>query len=381
MPLTLYAIRERLGVFWNLGVKLPMAGMTRKSRDNLKVPRAVLALERYLGGEDLGTIRCELAISRLRWNRLWRGFQDAAAGDGEDLTVVAKETGFPVEWIVGWQKLWHKYRDNPASKERLGKPVQIKKAGVVDDEESRLRQRLLEEHGYTPAAARQFMQELRDLAVRLKRLDRRPGQVITFGVAADEPPGRSLDEARLGIVALEYITPEDWGAVKKTSPQELKWQRLERLATQAYEQGVALSLPDLAHLLGVSTDAVQDIIKKHDQVILPTRGRIADMGSTLSHAEKIIALYMDGYTETEIKRRTGHSYDSIERYLWDFSRVVCLTERGMPLPAIRQATGMSRRVVSKYLDLYKRFSHPDFTFRMARVRRMMETGDPKKNGR
>ncbi|MBC7084578.1 MAG: DUF1670 domain-containing protein, partial [Firmicutes bacterium] len=61
------------------------------------------------------------------------------------------------------------------------------------------------------------------------------------------------------------------------------------------------------------------------------------MGSTLSHAEKIIALYMDGYAETEIKRRTGHSYDSIERYLWDFSRVICLRERGMPLPAIRQA--------------------------------------------
>ena len=90
---------------------------------------------------------------------------------------------------------------------------------------------------------------------------------------------------------------------------------------------------------------------------------------------------MDGYTETEIKHRTGHSYDSIERYLFDFSRVICLTERGMPLPAIRQATAMSRRVVTKYLTLYERFNHPDFAFRMARVRRMVEQGNPKKNGR
>ena len=225
------------------------------------------------------------------------------------------------------------------------------------------------------------MQELRDLAIRLKNLDRRPGQVITFGVAADEPPGRSLNEARLCLVVLDYITPEDWGAIKRTSPQELKWQRLERLATQAYAQGVALSLADLAHLLGISTDAIQNTMKKHDQVLLPTRGRVADMGATLSHAEKIIALYMDGYTETEIKRRTGHSYDSIENYLWNFSRVICLTERGMPLPAIRQALGMSRRVVTKYLNLYERFNHPDFAFRMARVRRMVENGNPKKNGR
>ncbi len=75
-----------------------------------------------------------------------------------------------------------------------------------------------------------------------------------------------------------------------------------------------------------------------------------------------------------------HSYNSIERYLFDFSRVICLTERGMPLPAIRQALGMSRKVVSKYVDLYRRFNHPDYAFRMARVRRMVN-GDPKKNGR
>ena len=74
-------------------------------------------------------------------------------------------------------------------------------------------------------------------------------------------------------------------------------------------------------------------------------------------------------------------YDSIERYLWDFSRVICLTERGMPLPAIRQALGLSRRVVTKYLNLYERFNHPDFAFRMAKVRRMVENGNPKKNGR
>lgn len=90
---------------------------------------------------------------------------------------------------------------------------------------------------------------------------------------------------------------------------------------------------------------------------------------------------MDGYTETEIKRRTGHSYDSIENYLWNFSRVICLTEREMPLPAIRQALGMSRRVVTKYLNLYERFNHPDFAFRMARARRMVEHGKPKKKER
>ena len=125
------------------------------------------------------------------------------------------------------------------------------------------------------------MQELCDLAVRLKQLDRCPGQFITFGVAADEPPGRSLSEARLLLVVLDYVTAEDWGLSNRISPQELKLKRLERLCTQSYEQGVALSQPNLAHLLGISSDAVQSTIKKHDQVILPTRGRVADRGSKL----------------------------------------------------------------------------------------------------
>jgi hypothetical protein len=122
-------------------------------------------------------------------------------------------------------------------------------------------------------------------------------------------------------------------------------------------------------------------MKKHDHVILPTRGRMADMGSTLSHAEKIVALYMDGYTETEIKSRTGHSYDSIERYLFDFSRVICLTERGMPLPADPPGYWHVPKGGDQILKLYERFNHPDFAFRMAKIRRMVEHGNPKKNGR
>ncbi|HZW98362.1 MAG TPA: DUF1670 domain-containing protein [Bacillota bacterium] len=380
MPLTLVALRERLKPLWQQGAKLPLAGLTRATRGQMRALRGVLAVERYLQGEELITIRRELAVSKLQWSKWWRGFQDTIAAE-EDAEVLTGHIDLPEELIAGWQKLWQEYGEQPASKERLGKRVPVSPPAPVIDEEERLQQRLLNEHGYSPAAVRSFMQELRDLAVRLKNLDRRQGQIITFGVAADEPPGRSLNEARLLLVTLDYIIPEDWGAIKRTSPQELKWQRLERLCTQAYAQGVALSLPDLAHLLGISVDAVQNTIKKHDQVILPTRGRIADMGSTLSHSEKIIALYMDGYTETEIKRRTGHSYDSIERYLFDFSRVICLTERGMPLPQIRQATGMSRKVVTKYLNLYARFNHPDFVFRMAKIRRMVEQGDLKKNGR
>ncbi|MEW5786022.1 MAG: hypothetical protein AB1767_13270, partial [Bacillota bacterium] len=109
--------------------------------------------------------------------------------------------------------------EHPASQERLGKPVVVKQPAALVDEEDRLRQRLLTEHRYTPAAACSFMQELRDLAVRLKNIGRRPGQIITFGVAADEPPGRSLNEARLCLVALDYITRKTGARLKGPAPR------------------------------------------------------------------------------------------------------------------------------------------------------------------
>ena len=103
------------------------------------------------------------------------------------------------------------------------------------------------------------------------------------------------------------------------------------------------------------------------------------MGPTLSHADKIIRLYMDGYTETEIVRRTGHSYDSIESYLLDFARVTYLLEKNLPIPAIRKVMGCSRKLVEKYVSLYREFCGSDYAFMMARIRRMAEAHPVKKN--
>ena len=68
MPLTLVALRDRLKPLWQQGALLPLAGLTRATREQMLFPRAVLAVERYLKGEDLTLIRRELAVSRLTWD-------------------------------------------------------------------------------------------------------------------------------------------------------------------------------------------------------------------------------------------------------------------------------------------------------------------------
>lgn len=347
-PLSARAIRARLKKLWDKGAALPVAGMSTKTRSSFKADRQALALERYLEGEPLRQILSDLAVPRVMWNRWWQIFNSETAN--EELVELKK-----------------RYSLKNTSREAVG--------GKED-----FNRLLQKRHGYSPAAAENFIMELEELAKEL-RFCLEPGQLLYSAVEAKEPPGKPLAECSLVNTVLDYVTEIDWQLLDTDSPKKLKWERIQRLVTGAYAQGATLSQGDISYLMSISVDAVQDCIKAYPQVVLPTRGFVADMGPTISHAEKVISLYMDGYTETEIKRRTSHSHDSIERYLVDFSRVVLLTEKEMPLPMIRQVLGFSRRVTEKYQYLYRKFNTPEYSWRMQRIRRIAAAHPVKKNKR
>ncbi|MGI6708016.1 MAG: DUF1670 domain-containing protein [Dethiobacteria bacterium] len=381
-PLNVSAIRERLTKLIEQGVSLPLAGTTKETRSKFKAPRAVLAIKRYLDGEKLVEIRKSLCISQNRWRQWWNSFRRVIKLQGEDISIIAGDISQPPGLVESWLELWEQERGEPTAEKVLKEdtlwPWEARdsfntKPGFI---------KLLEErHGYSPAAAEEFSLELGELSKKFSGKARTGGQLIYIGVSSSVGPGKSLKEAELEPVLLDYLTSEDWAELNRDSPKELKWRRIERFATQAYAQGAALTLPDIAYLASISVDAVRDAIAEHPQVLLPTRGRVADMGSTLSHAEKIIDLFMYGYTETEIMRRSGHSLESVERYLLDFSKVVYLVESGMPLPAVRKVTDFSKRLVQKYYELYKRYATDDFIFAMSKIRRFARANRAGPNNR
>lgn len=371
-PQTHRGIRAILQSFWQQGVLLPVAGMKKENRrQNL---RGALAVDRYLSGEDLSTLRKNLAISTSRWQQWWQGFKELVQNQG----LAMRE---PSELLEVWWEIWTRHREkNPGVVARLGLDQEpLSQPGIGTGSRQAFGELLRRRHGYSLAAVEQFLDELAELATRLNRQERSPGAIIYQAVSDREPAGKKLSECELKAVVLDYVTQEDWELVNRDNAESLKWARLVRLATQARYQGATLNQPDLALLLGLSTKSVQTLLKEHPGVVVPTRGMVADMGPALSHADKIIRLYMDGYTETEIVRRTGHSYESVENYLLDFARVTYLLERGLPVPAIRKVLGCSRRLVEKHVNLYREFSGPDHAFMMAKVRRLAEAHPVKKN--
>lgn len=379
-PQTHRGIRALLQSFWQQGVCLPVAGMKKENRRLMQGLRGAIAIDRYLSGADLDGLRKDLAISTSRWQRWWQGFKELVKNPDKPAGELAGLLQEPPELIDAWRKAYTSHlKKDPGLAGRLGLEDRYISQGPGGTTSRRAFAELLRHrHGYSPAAVEQFLDELAQLAARLNRQERAFGAIIYQAVSDREPAGKKLSECELKAVVLDYVTQEDWELVNRDNAQALKWARLLRFATQARAQGAVLTQPDLALLLGLSTKTIQTLLKEHPEVLVPTRGIVADMGPALSHADKIIRLYMDGYTETEIVRRTGHSYESVENYLLDFARVTYLLETGLPVPAIRKALGRSRRLVEKYVKFYREFCGPDYAFMMAKVRRLAEAHPVKK---
>lgn len=260
------------------------------------------------------------------------------------------------------------------------------------------------EHGMPLAVGRVYLRRLRELAKGLQReweggegewvngngngkveRCRNEGETIFLAISSEEGPRTRLSEGKILAVCLEYIKPSDLeiGGPRckhKNRLCDLKSARIVRYARQARDQGALLSLPDIAMLMGIGVDTVRNLIKAkaNDGVIVPTRGLMKDIGRGVSHKCKIIELYLQMYTETEIVDRSGHSYESIEAYVKEFARVVMLAESGLNAVTIRQVTGRSMTLVNAYLDLYRKYDgNPDYVFRLEHIKKSFAKGEDK----
>lgn len=371
------ALGNRLKSFWETGCILPVCGMTRSNRAKMRWLRPALLIYRYLKGEPLPELKEELAVSNTLWREWWRAFRQMLIMEKRDAKESAEILGLPLVLLEQWQRVYEKTQSLTTARERLQVAHLWEWERSLSDK-THFRQVLLDRHGFSKAAAVEFIDELHLLCQDLKLSKQKPGEICYFAVSAEEPPGRSLLEAELVVCNLEYINPCDWQLFDRDQVSSLKWERLKRLTTQAFHQGAALTQPDLSFLLGISVEAVRKAIKAHPQVVLFTRGQVMDMGPTISHAEKIIRLWMDGYSETDIVKRSQHSYESIERYLLKFAQVLYLLEQGMPVSAIRTVLGSSRKVVERYVGLYQEYVESPDSWRLGQLRRMATSHPVKK---
>jgi hypothetical protein len=235
---------------------------------------------------------------------------------------------------------------------------------------------LMRRHLFSASRAELLCGALDESMGKLAGYQRESGEIAFFAVGQDEPAGKSRADCQLVTVMLPfYLQAED--TVERGTVGDLKIRKAVRLAASARHQGGLLCLPDLAFLLGMGISALQQAIAKSN-VFIPTRGNIMDIGRGVTHRVQIVQLYVQGYTEAQIVRRTHHTYDSVASYISDFARVMLLVEQGLAATHIRKILQRSMKLIEQYIALYKQVNVPENQWKLNLMRQAAKRDEKKR---
>ena len=184
------------------------------------------------------------------------------------------------------------------------------------------------------------------------------GQQWYQAISKEEPAGKPLSACKKVRVKLTLLTDEDLKIRGSQGLHALHSVQVYRLTEEAFEQGALLTIEDLAILMNLSVSTIKRIIAAYraQGIDILTRGAYKDIGPGISHKARIVQLFLQGYTESEIATRTNHSLKSIERCLIDFIRVFTLLEQGFSPDQTRVATRLSPKIIRDYTQLYESYS-------------------------
>ena len=207
------------------------------------------------------------------------------------------------------------------------------------------------------------------------RLDE--GQIFYYAVAFSEPASKPLKECQLVRIKLTIYAPDDldYLEVGRGGTPKLRRVRLFRIVFEAVDQGALLAQEDLVRLLGISRRTLVRIIEEYHEkgIFIPTRGYCKDMGRGTSHKTVAIEMYLKYASYTEMERKTGDTPSSLMRYIKDFAAVVSAVDAGLSPDQVRVVTGMSEKLVSEYIDLYRRYDTEEHQDILDRIRHPLET--------
>lgn len=181
------------------------------------------------------------------------------------------------------------------------------------------------------------------------------GQLEVSVISLEERSGKFIENMKKCRVILtvdngieDRYTRQEFGRIK------LRQIRISRITEEAIEQGGILSQEDIGRILVCTVRTIQrDIheLKSRDMEVI-TRGVLHNIGRCQTHKVKIIGLYLEGKTFSEIKLQTHHSVGSIKRYLQGFQKVMMSIHHGIKdVKSITNVTGISHTVVNQYIEL------------------------------
>ena len=185
----------------------------------------------------------------------------------------------------------------------------------------------------------------------------KPGQIKLSVLSIEAQSGQRLSDAKQVTVTLTLTDDkEDLPIRKKNGVVGLRRHRIQRICQQALDQGGLLTVEDLAYRIfncGQRT-ICRDLHNFRDNdILIPLRSTVKDMGRTLSHRVLIIKHWAKGKEYSEISRDTSHSPKAIHNYVEKFKRTIALYHAGYNVTKISFLLRLSATLVEEYIDLYQ----------------------------
>ena len=225
--------------------------------------------------------------------------------------------------------------------------------------EASIIERIQHDFNLAPFLAQMHFERMKGYFEEYLGLECSVGQTNFLALAKDNPPGRKVAECKRLSIRLTVDGTDDLVALR-SGIAALRQSKIQRLTEEADDQGALLTHEDLARLLCCSLATIKRDIAalRMKGLSIPTRGQIKDIGKGVSHKAQIVCDYLAGYTFSDIEMRRRHSIESIRRYCRDFGRVITLHAKNLSVSEIRQATGLSERLIQQYIALYQE-TQPD----------------------
>ena len=181
------------------------------------------------------------------------------------------------------------------------------------------------------------------------------GEIEITVISIEEKAGRFVDELRKKRIKVTIDNgSEDLQILKEHGRVSLRQTKIQRITDEAVEQGGVMSQEDISRCLRCDTRTIQRDIKtiRERGIEVITRGVYHNIGRGQTHKVKIIGLYLDGRTYSEIKRLTRHSTGAIKRYIESFVKILAARNFGIRSKAdISTVTGISENLVKQYTGL------------------------------
>ena len=183
------------------------------------------------------------------------------------------------------------------------------------------------------------------------------GQIEVRVIGIEERSGKVIESMEKQKVILTIDNgEEDQESYREYGRIGLRQIRIQRITIESVEQKGILSQEDLSRYLSCSVRTIKRDIKeiKSRGIEVITRGVLHNIGRGQTHKVKIIGMYLDGKTYSEIKIAAQHSVGSIKRYLESFTKVLmCYKRKIYRKREISSLTGLSEGLVKEYQQLIR----------------------------